>query len=373
MTAIVKQADGTYKARPIIDGKKLTVRARTKREAEEQIAQLKKRQRLNTLGLPDPDQRPEDLTYDDLCDRVLAQYPHRPQSKRALEENLARSRAAFGRVLVRELLPKNIGAWLHTLTDAKDEPLKATTKRNTLKAMRQVLHRAVEWGYLNSNPASKVEMPKEPEYDARPFDSWAEVRKVSAAMKSPRNQALVLFACATGLRPQEWRALQWRDIDVAGRTLRVMRTIQDGKLVEQQAKTRGSLRTVMLTDEALEALRLLATPLRRDSLVFPGRDGVTVLDPHAWQRKAWTNALAAAGVTYREVYAMRDTYATLNLNDGAPLEWISKQMGHSDVSTTIKHYARWQPATDFHIVDQLNKTRAAATGLKTDSATAAES
>jgi integrase len=364
VTKIVKQPDGSYKARPIIDNKKLTVRAATKREVERQLAQLKAQQQRQRLGLPDPDSRPLDITWDELCAKVLEQYPHKPQSRETLANNLARSRKEFGRVLVRDLLPENVGAWLAGLG------LSTTTKRTTLKAMRYALQRGVVWEYVSTNRAKDVEMPPEPEYDACPFESWEEVHRVSAAAKQPRDKALILFASATGLRPQEWQALQWRDLKLKARTLRVNRTMQRRQLIEHVAKTRGSLRTVLLTDTALAALDLLPTALLRDQLVFAGKNG-DVLDLPAWRRGPWKKALAAAAVTYREPYGMRDTFATLCLSDGAPLEWISEQMGHSEIDTTRRHYARWQPATDYRIVDALNRARSEATGLETDSAEAA--
>ena len=84
---------------------------------------------------------------------------------------------------------------------------------------------------------------------------------------------------------------------------------------------------------------MLPHPLLRDQLIFPGRDGGP-LDLAAWRRGPWTKALTAAKLMYREPYGMRDTFATLSLNDGAPLEWIAGQMGHDEIDTTRKHYAR---------------------------------
>lgn len=51
---------------------------------------------------------------------------------------------------------------------------------------------------------------------------------------------------------------------------------------------------------------------------------------------------------------MRDSFATINLNAGVPLEWISEQMGHSEIDTTRKHYARWLPSGDDRILDALD-------------------
>ncbi len=55
------------------------------------------------------------------------------------------------------------------------------------------------------------------------------------------------------------------------------------------------------------------------------------------------------------------------LADGAPLEWISEQIGHSEVDTTRKHYARWKPAREYAILDGLNRARSES-GHKADTA-----
>lgn len=245
-----------------------------------------------------------------------------------------------------------------------------TTKRNALSAARQAFNFAVETGYAHENPFRKIEKPRATE-SKQPFETWDEVFSVATALPRAAEQALVLFACATGLRPQEWRAVEWRDVDRATGVLRVNRTVQAEKIAEANAKTQGALRAVELTDLALEALDSLPTPLRRDQLVFPGKRG-GVLDVHAWSRGGdrpgpWTKALTAAGLDYREPRQMRHTFATLALADGARIEWISKQMGHEDIATTLRHYHKWLPF-DRRNVTALNTAHAARTGPKADPA-----
>jgi integrase len=48
--------------------------------------------------------------------------------------------------------------------------------------------------------------------EQRPFESWPELDAVAAKL-SPRYRPMVIFAAATGLRPAEWLALEWRDVD----------------------------------------------------------------------------------------------------------------------------------------------------------------
>jgi integrase len=43
---------------------------------------------------------------------------------------------------------------------------------------------------------------------------------------------------------------------------------------------------------------------------------------------------------------MRHTYATLAIAAGARIEWVSKKMGHRDVRTTLRFYARFLPEVD---------------------------
>ena len=64
-------------------------------------------------------------------------------------------------------------------------------------------------------PPHAVKGPRPAERDIRPFSSWTDVELVADA--AGRSGPLIHFACATGLRPQEWIALQWQDIDFLNR------------------------------------------------------------------------------------------------------------------------------------------------------------
>jgi integrase len=40
---------------------------------------------------------------------------------------------------------------------------------------------------------------------------------------------------------------------------------------------------------------------------------------------------------------MRHTFAALRLSAGAPPEWVSEQLGHKDLTTTLRFYDEWVP------------------------------
>jgi integrase len=174
------------------------------------------------------------------------------------------------------------------------------------QALRQVLARAVAWRMIDVNPAKYgVDNPQRRRTEKRPFESWTQLAEVAARLVDPAGP-MVIFAAATGLRPGEWTALEWRDIDLQARVLYVRRAFRNGKI--KCTKTEGSIRAVPLQAIALEALEQLPTGARTD-VVFPGLRG-GYFDLHNFRRRAWMPAQRAVGITpLRRVYDLRHTFA----------------------------------------------------------------
>jgi integrase len=118
---------------------------------------------------------------------------------------------------------------------------------------------------IDSNPAKVgVDKPTPRRKDQRPFESWAELEALAAAI-GRRYGPMIIFAAASGLRPAEWIALEKRDIDRAERVAYVRRSFTKGEL--KRPKTEASIRAVPLQTRALDALERL-----------PGRCGVSAAD-----------------------------------------------------------------------------------------------
>jgi integrase len=65
--------------------------------------------------------------------------------------------------------------------------------------------------------------------------------------------------------------------------------------------------------------------------------------------------MTASGLEYRPLYQMRHTFATLALAASADIYWVSKQLGHESIRTTLKHYARFVQAVDERNLRLLNE------------------
>jgi integrase len=144
---------------------------------------------------------------------------------------------------------------------------------------------------------------------------------------------MILFAAATGLRPAEWVALEWRDIDRDERVAYVRRSYTRREL--KLPKTEASLRAVPLQGRAIDALDQLA---ESDSpLVFHGERG-GYLDMHHFRPHQWRPAQKAAGISrLRRVYDLRHTFATFALRAGISTFDLSRYMGAS-LTMIDRHY-----------------------------------
>jgi integrase len=197
-----------------------------------------------------------------------------------------------------------------------------------------VLARAVVWGMIDGNPPKLgVDNPSPRRREQRPFDSWAELGALAASL-SPRYRLMILFAAATGLRPAEWLALEWRDIDLEARVVYVHRSFTKGRL--KCPKTEASRRAVPLQTIALEALERQPSS-RHSPLVFPAERG-GYLDLHNFRNREWKPAQIAAGIQpRRRIYDLRHTFATFALRAGISTFDLSRYMGAS-LTMIDRHY-----------------------------------
>jgi integrase len=195
-----------------------------------------------------------------------------------------------------------------------------------VSALRQALGAAVRWEYMARNPAKLA--GRNPQPPPRPIRVYSrdELDAIAAEL-APAHRPLPAFAGATGLRPEEWLALERRDVDRAGRVLNVRRTVSSGEVVDL-AKTTASRRQVPLSQRALDALDDL--PPRLDTpLLFPAQRG-GVLNLANFRRRDWAPAVEASGIrTPARIYDMRSTFASDALAADVPVFTLARIMGTS--------------------------------------------
>jgi integrase len=233
----------------------------------------------------------------------------------------------FADVRIDRLQVPEIGAWRRRLPERSAHAIH--------KALRQVLHDAVRAKLLDENVACRVPNPEPKRREVPAFETLADVEAVADEM-APRFAALPIVAALTGLRPEEWIALERRDVDRAAGVLRVRRVFTDVR-VKPYGKQSRSLRTVPLPARA--ALALSTLPPRVDTpLVLPGERG-GYLSLHNWRRDVWNPSVRAAGLDHRTPYALRHTFASFAIAASVSLFELARFMGTSvdQIDATYGH------------------------------------
>jgi integrase len=274
------------------------------------------------------------ITFNAFCDLYLDRWGATvaKRTKETVEERLVPSRDRFGGWTLRELehAAADIAKWRAELTDS-------SRYRLTL-AMRQTLNAAVRWRYLRANPvadAGSNPVPRSEEFV--PF-TRDEIDALDAEL-GPIDGPLVVFAAETGLRTNEWAALERRDVDKTAGAVMVQRRVADGVLTAFP-KTVRSRRSVPLTTRALGAYERLPAQLGT-RLVFPAPEG-GYINLDNWRTRTWYDALDAAGIERRGPYHLRHTFATEALAAGVSIFELARVMGASvrEIDRTYGHLAR---------------------------------
>jgi len=262
----------------------------------------------------------------------------------------ARTVKAYRNIINNQLIPPFGDYELHELTIAivKQwvDTLDITAKsiRNILSPLKSALNEAVEDGLIETNPIAtyspkiRNNAPKHDDIDPITYEEEQALIKAT----NPSFANLIRFALWTGLRPQEYLALTWDDVDLIHGTVNINKAKSDFVNVEI-TKTKTSNRKLKLLAPALEAIKAQKehTYLEHQEVFkFNGKrySGVSQL-----RRFEWDRAFKKSGVRRRTPKQTRHSFASRMLSAGEPLIWVSKYLGHADPSMTLRAYARFMP------------------------------
>ena len=217
------------------------------------------------------------------------------------------------------------------LHDAEKAGKSVATVRNIRALASGIFGKAVEWGFLDYNPAQGVKVAGKKVTRDR-FLQAGELPLFFAAVaeEEPVMRDFILMALLTGARRANLCAMHWRELDLSAGVWRIPRTKND----EPQAVTLCP-----------EAVMILAA--RKDAtgggFVFPG-SGRTghIVEP----KKAVERVMERAGIAYgRDVpngvtlHDLRRTLGSWQARTGASLAIIGKSLNHKSPQATAI-YAR---------------------------------
>lgn len=169
---------------------------------------------------------------------------------------------------------------------------------------------------------------------------------------------MIVFNCWAGLSLSELIAAGVEDVDLVAGTLTIRRALVAGEF--KVPKERSRIRTVELIAPALELLTMIvaeAKDAEPTHITIVQRDNITKKHERVrflfrsstsgllWNGKTVSNWFTAhlekAGIRHRGANQARHTFASQALSSYVPIEWVARQLGHSDTTMVRKHYGRW--------------------------------
>lgn len=268
----------------------------------------------------------------------------------------------------------------------EDRGLSGSSMKQIHTTMNHVMRRAVDLGYVMTNPLDRVSKPKAGDSDRKSLnaeqmrrlrenvgDAWAgevaafeekEQRRKDRQDKSARSYVrdvrplscvvAVLLGLATGARRGEILALTWEDIDLERKTVRIEKSITD-KMEIKKPKTKAGIRTIAIDEGTAKALedwkgrqRGILAMLRRvqgnSSPVCISSTGEH-LEPHNFSNW-WRRFRKKIGFDGLRFHELRHTQATQLLANRVDVKTVSARLGHSSASITLDMYASAMPETD---------------------------
>jgi integrase len=217
--------------------------------------------------------------------------------------------------------------------------------------MSGILQRAVEWDYLQVNPARGIKLPPMQRRRKTVVLTCEQLAILLRSLEEPVKTLAITVAMA-GLRIGEALALRWHDVDFEKNLIRVREAVYCGHF--STPKTKSSIRDVPLAPLHRQSLLDFRKGAPADALVFQTRTG-TPLDVKNVLRRVIKPRCARLGLPPVTWHSFRHTHATLLSDLGESLKTAQAQLGHSRLSTTAEIYTHAVPASQRAAVVKLEQ------------------
>ena len=209
------------------------------------------------------------------------------------------------------------------------------TMRHIHRLLQQCLDQAIRDCLITDNPARAFCYPRPKKVSANVL-APTEVEDYLDAAQRLGYLPMFLLALTAGLRQGELIALKWSDLDVKKRTL----TISESRAVERRelVEYKGGIRTVSLTEEVVELLRVEHARHPSSPLMFMHPATQRPYSPQM-VRRMHNEIIREARLDHVRFADLRHTCAVLALQNGMGTEEASKMLGHFRTSMTRQNYA----------------------------------
>ena len=232
------------------------------------------------------------------------------------------------------------------------------TIKNIRSAFSGVFENAIEKEYIVDNPILQVKAPKSHLFismdedgkecdlkgrplkiELEPFSLDEMLTLIETADVEFQTILTVLFF--TGMRIQEMVALKWEDIDFEEEEIYIQRANKsNGKLGLPKNHSKRKVTLLKIVERALQKHMMLTN--RKVGFIFLQPNGKRYTNYKSLRHDQWYPLLEKCSFEQRKLFQTRHSFASLMISNNEDIAWISLIMlGHSEISTTLKFYAKY--------------------------------
>lgn len=234
------------------------------------------------------------------------------------------------------------------------KPLSGKTILEHHRLLRAMLHRAVYWQLIVSNPAERVQPPRAKKPKRRSYDD--EQTKIllenleKLTVEDTKYKVAIILTIFTGVRLGELMGLEWQDVDFRNGIISINRSSQylsDMGVFTKVPKTESSIRDVAIPDFVVSLLeeykcwydeqKYQYRELWIDSnRLFVQTDGRPM---HPSTISKWFEKFVAQiGLPVINFHGLRHTNATLLIAQNIDVSVVVARLGHAQITTTLNFY-----------------------------------
>lgn len=182
--------------------------------------------------------------------------------------------------------------------------------------------------------------------EMRVLSLYEEQRLLSVLLKDFDRYKLGVYICLyTGIRIGELCALQWKNVSISEKIIKVEHTmqrlqnedpnaLQKTHIIITEPKSFAALRTIPLPDFLIEVLKpFVGSP---NTYILSG-ECKTVIEPRTMQNK-FKAYLDEGQIEDANFHSLRHTFATRCVEAGFEIKTLSEILGHSSVKITLDKY-----------------------------------
>ena len=234
------------------------------------------------------------------------------------------------------------------------KPLSGKTILEHHRLLRAMLHKAVYWQLIVSNPAERVQSPKARKPKRRSYDD--EQTKIllenleQLSIEDTKYKVAIILTVFTGVRLGELMGLEWQDVDFKNGIISINRSSQylaDIGVFTKVPKTESSIREIAIPEfiiSLLEEYKLWYEEKKsiygelwtNSDRLFVQADGKPM---HPSTISKWfVKYVGQIGLPVINFHGLRHTNASLLVAQNVDIAVISARLGHAQISTTLDFY-----------------------------------